>query len=280
MRYEYGGTRTILGIPIIERRGLTEGITFYPLIPMEKILEVKRKAATKVCSQILERDSKVEIITLLGSVAHGDIIGWFSDIDMLVITNEPKKDEMIEVDHQVLFIEYPNWKSFEDLIVKKIARDEYEDRSSYLFFYGNPHYLHSSEKGRVKYSQIIKLGIEALWKDYSEINEYLDDFVWFYGSAKEALKYNQLLTAMGKLQHGIILLLRYYLIKNKILLRKPLPDQRTIIQLRNSPVPKKLINFVETFYQAKLDMDTTLQLGKEMYLQVTNERKWLNKIPI
>jgi len=263
----------------IKKTSLTEFISSCPLPPLEKILEIKRKTASKACSQILKKDSETEIVALIGSVARGDITGWFSDIDLLVITSERREGEVISVSHQPLFIECQNWASFEDKMVNRIARDEYEERSSYLSFYGNPHYLHFSKQGRVKYERIVKLGVEALWRDYSKIDEYLDDFVWFYGSAKEALGYNQPLTAMGKLQRGTVLLLRHYLIKNKILLRKPLPDQRTMIQLRNSPVPKELVDFTEQLYKGKLDIHTLLQRGRKMYLQVTKRRKWF-KIPV
>jgi len=265
--------------PNIKKTSLTEFISSAPLPPLEKILEIKRKAASEACSRVLKKDSEAEIVALIGSVARGDITGWFSDIDLLVITSEPRKEEMISVYHQPLFIEYHNWASFEELLVKKIARDEYEERSSYLSFYGNPHYLHSSIEGRAEYERIVKLGVEALWRDHSKIDEYLDDFAWFYGGAKEALRYNLPLTAMGKLQRGTTLLLRHYLIKNKILLRKPLPNERTMIQLRNSPVPKELIDFTEQLYQGKLDIEMLLQRGRKVYSQVTNRRKWFN-IPV
>jgi len=267
-------------LPKIEKIGLTECISSSALQPLEKILRVKREVAQRACSQILRKDPKTEIIALLGSVAHGDIMGWFSDIDMLVITSKPRKDEMVELAHEVLFIEYHNWASLEDLIVNKIKRDEYEERSCYLYFYGNPSYLYSTAKSRTKYKRIIRLGVEALWRDHSKIEEYLDDFIWFYGSAKEALRYNQPFTAIGKLQRGTVLLLRHYLIKNKILLRKPLPDDRTIVQLRNSHVPRELLGFIEKLYKERADIDTLMQLGKEMYSQVTNRRKWVNKIPL
>ena len=260
--------------PDIKKASLTEFISTCPLQPVEKILKVKRRAAGKACSQILKKDSEVEVVALLGSVARGDIMGWFSDIDTLVITSKPREEEMIAVDHQPLFIERHSWKSFEDLIVKKIARDEYEERSSYLFFYGNPNYLHSSNDSGAKYEQIIELGIEALWKDHPQIDEYLDDFVWFYGSAQEALRYNLPLTAVGKLQRGATLLLRHYLIKNKILLRKPLPDQRTITQLKDSQVPRELVSFLEQIHRGKLDIEQLLQRGRRMYSKVTKCRKW------
>jgi len=266
--------------PSIRETGLTECISSNPLQPLEKILEVKRRAASKGCSEILRRDPEVEIVALIGSVARGDIMGWFSDIDTLAITSNPGEEEMMVVEHQPLFVEHHNWASFEDLMVKRIARDEYEDRSSCLSFYGNPHYLHSSEESRAKYEQIVRLGIEALWRDHSKIDEYLDDFVWFYGAAREALRYNLPLTAMGKLQRGTVFLLRYYLVKNKILLRKPLPDERTMIQLRNSQVPKELVDFVEQLYLGRLDIDTLLDKGRKMYLQVTNGRKWMNQTPL
>jgi len=267
-------------IPSIRETSLTECISSYPLQPLERILDVKRRAASKACSEILGKNPEAEIVALIGSVARGDILGWFSDIDMLTITSNPREEEMMIVDHQPLFVEYHNWASFEDLMVKKIARDEYEDRSSYLSFYGNPHYLHSSEESRAKYDAIVRLGIEALWRDHSEIDEYLDDFVWFYGAAREALRYNLPLTSMGKLQRGTVLLLRYFLIKNKVLLRKPLPDERTMIQLRNSQVPKELVDFVEQLYRGRLDIDTLLDKGRKMYLQVTNGRKWMNQMPL
>jgi predicted nucleotidyltransferase len=267
-------------LPEIEERGLTECVSLSPLRPKEKILEVKRKAADKACAGILKRDAKTEIVALLGSVAHGDITGWFSDVDMIVITSKPRKEKMVEIDHQVLFVEYYSWGGFRDLIVKKIAREEYESRSSYLFFYGNPRYLHLSTRSKAKYERIVKSGIEKLWRDHSKTDEYLDDFVWFYGTAREALRYRQPLTAIGKLQRGTILLLRYYLIKNRILLRKPLPDDRTMIQLRNSPVPKELVDFIEQLYQGKADVNTLLKQGREMYLKITKKRKWLNKIPL
>jgi len=260
--------------PDIKKTSLTEHISTCPLQPIEKILKIKRGAARKACSKILKEDPEVEVVALLGSVARGDITGWFSDIDLLVITGEHRKGEMISVDHQPLFIERQSWASFDDLIVKKIARDEYEERSSYLSFYGNPNYLHSSKNSRAKYEKIIKLGTEALWKDYSRIDEYLDDYVWFYGSAKEALRYNLPQTALGKLQRGTILLLRYYLIKNKILLRKPLPDQRTLTQLGKSEVPKELVEFLEQMHRGKSDVETLLQRGRRVYLKVTNGRKW------
>jgi predicted nucleotidyltransferase len=267
--------------PKIEEKGLTEFISNSPLQPKKKILEVKRKAADKTCAQILKKNPETEIVALLGSVAYGDIIGWFSDVDMIVITGRLKKEEMVELDHQVLFIEYHNWVSFEDLIFKKIAREEYESRSSYLFFYGNPRFLHFSAKSKAKYERIVRLGIERLWRDHSsKIGEYLDDFVWFYGTAEEALRYGQRLTAKGKLQRGTTLLLRYYLIKNRILLRKPLPDDRTITQLRNSSVPKELVDFIEQLYQGKSNINALLKQAKEMYLQITNNRKWLDKIPL
>jgi len=258
----------------IEKTSLTEHISTCPLQPMEKILKIKRGAARKACSKILREDLEVEVVALLGSVARGDITGWFSDIDTLVITGKPKEEEMIAVDHQPLFIERHNWASFEDLLVKKIARDEFEERSSYLSYYGNPNYLHSSEGSRARYEQIIKLGMESLWRDHSQIDECLDDFVWFYGSAKEALRYNLPQTAIGKLQRGTILLLRYYLVKNKILLRKPLPDQRTITQLRKSEAPKELVEFLEQMHRGKSDIETLLQRGRRVYLKVTNGRKW------
>lgn len=100
------------------------------------------------------------------------------------------------------------------------------------------------------------------------------------GGAKEALRYSQSLTALGKLQRGTTLLLRHYLIRNKILLRKPLPDDRTIIQLRNSKVPKELMDFVERLYQGNLDIGALMPHGRKVYLKVTNRRKWLNKIPL
>jgi len=265
--------------PNIEKTSLTKYISNCPLQPIEKILEMKRGAARKACSQILKKDNAVEVVALLGSVARGDIIGWFSDIDTLVITSKPREEEMIFVDHQPLFVERHNWASFEDLLIKKIARDEYEERSSYLSFYSNPSYLHSSKKSRAQYKQIVKQGMEALWKDNTEIEEYLDDFVWFYGSAKEALKHDLPLTAIGKLQRGTTLLLRHYLIRNRILLRKPLPDQRTITQLRNSQVPKELVDFTEQLHQGKSDPQTLLQQGRRMYLKVTNGRRWF-KIPV
>jgi predicted nucleotidyltransferase len=260
--------------PDIGKTSLTEYVSTCALQPVEKILEMKRRAASKMCSQILRKDSGVEVVALLGSVARGDIVGWFSDIDTLVITGKPREEEMIVVDHQPLFIERHSWASFEDLIVKKIARDEYEERSSYLSFYGNPSFLHSSRRSRAKYEQVIKKGTEALWREHSQIEEYLDDFVWFYGSAKEAMRYDLPLTAMGKLQRGITLLLRHYLIKNRILLRKPLPEQRTITQLRNSQVPRELVDFLEQMYRGKSDMETLLQRARRMYLKVTNGRRW------
>jgi len=266
-------------LPNVKKNSLTEFISSAALPPLEKILEIKRKAASKACSQILKRDSEAEIVALLGSVARGDITGWFSDIDLLVITSEHKEGEMTSVYHQPLFIEYQNWASFEDKMVKRIARDEYEDRSSYLSFYGNPHYLHSSGKSRAKYEHIVRLGIEALWRDHSKIDEYLDDFVWFYGGAIEALRYNQPLTAIGKLQRGTTLLLRYHLIKNKILLRKPLPDERTMTQLRNSPVPKELVDLTEQLYKGESDIHTLLQRARQVYLKITDRRRWFN-IPV
>lgn len=262
--------------PDIEKTSLTKYMSLCPLQPIEKILRTKRKVTDKICSQILKEDSKVEVVALLGSVARGDIIGWFSDIDILVITGKPRETEMIIADHEPLFIERYNWSSFEDLIVKKVAQDEYEERSSYLSFYGNPKYLHSTKKSRAKYKQIIKEGIEALWREYSQIDKYLDDFVWFYGSAKEAIRYNLPLTAIRKLQRATLLLLRYYLIKNKILLRKPMPDQRTITQLRNSPVPTELVDFLEQMYQGNLDIETLLQRSRKVYLKLTDGRRWFN----
>ncbi|KPV63911.1 MAG: hypothetical protein AOA65_1157 [Candidatus Bathyarchaeota archaeon BA1] len=86
--------------------------------------------------------------------------------------------------------------------------------------------------------------------------------------AKEALKYNQPLTAIGKL-----LLLRYSVSSEiKILLRKLLLDERTTIQLRNSQVPKELIDFIERLYQGELDINSLLQRSRKMYLQITNRR--------
>jgi len=266
--------------PKIEEKGLTECISLSPLQPKEKILEVKRKAADNACARILKKDPETEIVALLGSVAFGDITGWFSDVDMIVITGKPKKEEMVELNHQVLFIERHNWASFEDFIFKKIAREEYESRSSYLFFYGNPRYLYFSAESKTKYERIVRLGIEKLWGDHSKIDEYLDDFVWFYGTAKEALRYGQRLTARGKLQRGTTLLLRYYLIKNRILLRKPMPDDRTMAQLRNSSVPKELVDLIEQLYQGRSDMKALLEQAKEMYSKITNDRKWFDKIPL
>ena len=264
----------------IEKSSLTELISSRPLQPLNQILETKRKAAREACLQSLRKDPEAEIIAIVGSVANGDIIGWFSDVDLVVITRKPRKEEMIEVGHQPLFIEYYDWVGFEDLLARRISRDEYEARSSYLFFYGNPYYLHSFREGRARYERTVTLGIQALWNDYSKIEEYLDDFVWFYGSAKEALRRNQTLTAMGKLQRGATLLLRYYLIKNKILLRKPLPDERTIIQLRNSEVPKELVDFTEQLYRGRLEVEMLLQRSREIYLLITNGRKWMNEIPV
>jgi len=266
--------------PDVEKVGLTECILFCPLQHMEKILEVKRCVASKACSQVLKRDADAEIVALLGSVARGDITGWFSDIDMLVVTGKPREEEMVVVDHHVLFIEYHDWASLEELVVRRIAWDEYEVRSSYLSFYGSPYYLHGPEKSRARYEEIMKLGVEALWRDHSQTDEYLDDFVYFYGAAVEALRYDQPLTAIGKLHRGAILLLRYYLIKNRILLRKPLPDERTMIKLRHSQVPTELVDFLEQMYRGRLSIDALLQRGKEVYLQVLKGRKWLNKIPM
>jgi predicted nucleotidyltransferase len=266
--------------PEIKKTGLAECISSYPSQPIGKILETKRKAANKTGREILKRDPEVDIAALIGSVAHGDIIGWFSDIDMLVITKEPRGEEMLEVDHEVLFIEYYSWKGFEELLTKRIARDEYEERSSCLFFYGKPRYLHSSGKAEKKYNGIVELRTEALWKDYSEIDEYLDDFIRFYGSAKEASRQSRPLTAIGKLQRGTVLLLRYYLIKYKILLRKPFPDDRTFVQLRKSQVPEKLVEFIEEMYKANLDITTMLRHARKMYLQITHRRKWRNQIPL
>jgi hypothetical protein len=118
------------------------------------------------------------------------------------------------------------------------------------------------------------LGIKSLWKDHSQIDEYLDDFVWFYGSAKEAARHGLPLTAVGKLQRGAMLLLRFFLIQNKILLRKPLPDQRTIDQLRKSGVPKELVDFVKQMHKRKSDIETLLHRAREMYLKVTDGRRW------
>jgi len=267
-------------VPDIERIGLAKCVSSCILQPTEKILEDKRRTASKACEDILKEDPEPEIVAVIGSVAHGDIIGWFSDIDVLVITEKPREEEMVIVDHDVLFVEYHSWESLEELLVKNTSRDEYEDRSSYLFFYGNPRFLHSSEEAEKRYRRIVKLGIEALWKHYSETDEYLDDFIWFYGSAEEALRHNKALTAKGKLQRGTILLLRYYLIRNRILLRKPLPDQRTIIQLQNSRVPRELVDFVEQLYRAELDMESLLRWGREMYLRITKGRKLLNRIAL
>jgi len=266
--------------PEIKNTGLAECISSYPSQPIGKILEIKRKAANKTGREILKRDPEADVIALIGSVAHGDIIGWFSDIDLLVITKEPREEEMLKADHEVLFIEYYSWKGFEELLTKRIARDDYEERSSYLFFYGKPRYLHSSGKAEKKYNEVVELGTEALWKDYSEIDEYLDDFIWFYGSAQEASRQRRPLTAIGKLQRGTVLLLRYYLIKNKILLRKPFPDDRTFVQLRKSQVPEKLVEFIEEMYKANLDIATMLRHARKMYLQITHRRKWRNQIPL
>lgn len=264
----------------IKEIGLTKSILSHPLYPTDKILEIKREVADKAVKEILKKDPEAEIVALIGSVAHGDILGWFSDIDMLVITKEPKDEETIEIGHEILFVEYYSWKSFEELLLDRIVRDEYEERSSYLFFYGKPRFLHSSTKAEKKYSQIVKSGVKELWKDYSEIDEYLDDFVWFYGSAIEALKYDKPLTAIGKLHRGTILLLRYYLAKNRILLRKPLPDQRTMFQLRSSQIPKELVDFIEQLCERNLGIETLLRYAKEMHLQITSNRKWLSKIPL
>lgn len=265
-------------VPDIERIGLAKYVSSCILQPTEKILEAKRRTASRACEDVLKEDPEPEIVAVVGSVAHGDIIGWFSDIDLLVITEKPREERMVIVDRDVLFVEYHSWESLEELLVKNISRDEYEDRSSYLFFYGNPRFLHSSEEAEKRYGRIVKLGIEALWKDYSETDEYLDDFIWFYGSAREALRRNKPLTAIGKLQRGTILLLRYYLIRSRILLRKPLPDQRTIIQLQNSHVPGELVDFVGQLYRAELDIESLLKWGREMYLRTTKRRKFLNRI--
>jgi len=109
------------------------------------------------------------------------------------------------------------------------------------------------------HSKIVELGIENLWKEYLEIDEYLDDFVWFYGSASEALRYSRSLAAMGKFQWGVILLLRHYLVKDGILLIKKLSDERTMVQLRRSQVPRKL-DFIEQFYKRDLDISALLHM--------------------
>ena len=110
------------------------------------------------------------------------------------------------------------------------------------------------------HSKIVELGIENLWEEYLEIDEYLDDFVWFYGSASEALRYGNSLAAMGKLQWGVILLLRHYLVKNRILLRKKLSDERTMVQLRRSQVPRKLVDFIEQLYERDLNISALLHM--------------------
>jgi len=183
----------------------------------------------KLCKLILKENPDAELVAILGSVALGDIIAWFSDIDLLAIGESlPEKEKFMVLEHEFLFIEYHSWRSFENLLTRRIAYDEYESRSSYLFYYSDPFYLYSSEGSRTWYAQILKNGLESLWEDHKEIDRYLDDFVWFYGASLEALRNGMTMTALGKLQRALTYLLQYFLVKNKILLRKPLPDERTL----------------------------------------------------
>jgi len=108
----------------------------------------------------------------------------------------------------------------------------------------------------------------------------LDDFVWFYGASLEALRNGMTMTALGKLQRALTYLLRYFLVKNKILLRKPLPDERTLAQLQKSSVPKELISLVKDMYEKKVGIKSLLMKTREVYQKVTEQHLWLGQVPI
>ncbi len=107
--------------PKIGDLGLTDCILSSPRPEFVEILRSKRRVAKEACKLILKENPDAELVAILGSVALGDIIGWFSDIDLLAIGESlPEKEKFMVLEHEPLFIEYHRWRSFENLLTRRL----------------------------------------------------------------------------------------------------------------------------------------------------------------
>lgn len=243
---------------------LTHAICQTSKTPLSTILKRKRAAAEKAC----KRFSEAELVLVYGSVALKDILGFFSDIDMLFLGDfKEKRNCLLTVMDEPIVATFHTFESFHDYLTQELRYYHYDERSSLYYCLSHPLLLKGDQSD---FEQVITTEISHFFTQYSP-EEFLDEFFWFYGGALEATLRKDTFTGFLKIQEAAKMLLRVYLLNTKTLLRKPLPDNRGFSYLKSVKIPESLLVFLEKAFERKED---NFDAAKKAFHEIAGDYQW------
>ena len=232
--------------------------------PLPLILKRKRAAAEKACNTFPEAD----LVLVYGSVALNDILGFFSDIDMLFLGDfKEKRNCLLTVMDEPVIATFHTGESFNAYLNQEVQYYGYDERSSLYYCLSHPLILKGDQSA---YKQSITAEINRFFTQYSP-EAFLDEFFWFYGAALEATLRKDTLTGFLKIQQAATMLLRFHLLTTKTLLRKPLPDNRGFSYLKSIKTPKSLLIFLEKAFERKKD---SFDAAKKAFHEIAGDYQW------
>lgn len=255
---------------IAEEIGLTEAIHKTCSTPIAKILERKLSAAKRAC----EKFHTADLCLVYGSVAVEDIVGFFSDIDMLFIGDfEEKRNNLVKVMDEPVIATFHTIESFENFLMREVRYYGYDERSSLYYCLSTARAL--KNKGILDdYLHIVDSEISTFFNQYSG-EDFLDEFFWQYGGGLESNARGDINTGFVKIQEAAKLLLRYWLSETYTLLRKPLPDNRGFLYLKDIEAPEMLITFLREAFERKGGVFAT---AREAFKEIAGDYKWYGSI--
>ncbi len=252
--------------------GLTQAIHITSTTPLPKILKRKRSAAKRACKNFPEAES----VFVYGSVALGDILGFFSDIDMFFLGNfKEKRNFLLKVADEPIVATFHTFESFRTYLKREVRYYNFDERSSLYYCLLHPLILKGKNSFR-PYQKLVNTEIDNFFSYYNS-KELLNNFYWYYGAGLEATLRGDTYTGFLKIQEAAKVLLRFWLLKNKTLLRKPLPDRRGLSYLKTIRTPESLLTFCAEAFKRK---DTSFTQAKKAFSEVAGSQLWYGSITL
>jgi hypothetical protein len=257
---------------IAEEIGLTKAVHKTCSTPISKIVERKLSAAKRACERFVD----AELCLVYGSVAVEDIVGFFSDIDMLFIGDfTEKRNELVKVMDEPVIATFHTIESFEKYLMREVRYYGYDERSS-LYYCLSTAVALKDEGILEEYLHLVDSEVSTFFNQYPG-EEFLDKFFWQYGGGLESNVRGDINTGFVKIQEAAKLLLRYWLSKTYTLLRKPLPDNRGFLYLEDIGAPDVLVTFLREAFERKEGVFGT---ARKAFKEIAGDYKWYGSIAL
>jgi hypothetical protein len=249
---------------LAQNTSLTHAICQTSKTPLCDIIKRKRAAAEKACKTFFE----AELVLVYGSVALNDILGFFSDIDMLFLGDfKEKRNCQLTIMDEPVIATFHTFESFTRYLTQEARYYLYDDRSSLYYCFVHPLILKGDPS---LYQQYVSTEINHFFVQYTP-EEFLDQFFWYYGAGLEATLRNDALTGFLKIQKAAKTLLRVHLLTTNTLLRKPLPDNRGFSYLKTIKIPENLLIFLEKAFEREEDV---FDAAKKAFHEIAGDYQW------